>query len=379
MRGEKLETAPRGVNSRVALVLVLLVAGCLHPPRVVPAVPAGSWSGGPGNARAAPAGARVPESPREVWRKGVGRGVTVPVMVAGPVVMATTTSRSVVTLSADDGMQYWDRRFRSAIAGTALRRDDRLYLATGGGENKVWAIDIARGRKVWERRVGAARAAPAAGDGTVYVALENGSLLAMADADGSIRWRTRLAASTLVAPILSGEHLLVATMADTLYRIERSSGRITDRLGIPAAVAAPPLLLGDTLVLPLQSGVLLAVSASTLAEAWRADLGASILASPVAGGDGSVLALTRRVEVWRIDPHGRETRLAALEGAASGSLAEAGGRIVVGRLDGWLFVLDRAGEVVWKRDMEDSIVAPVTVRGDALYVPLLHGRLVKLQ
>jgi outer membrane protein assembly factor BamB len=293
--------------------------------------------------------------------------------------MATTTSRSVVTLSAETGMQYWTRRFRSAIAGTALRRDDRLYLATGGGENKVWAIDLERGRKLWERRIGASRAAPAVAEGTVYVALENGSLTALSATDGGTRWRTPLSAGSVVAPVVSGEHVLVATTADTLYRIERSTGRITARLGIPAAVSAPPLLQGDTLVLPLQSGLVLAVSASALSEFWRADVGGSVLAPPTPTADGSVLALTRNAEVWRIDRTGQARRLAALEGATSGSLAQAGGRIVVGRLDGWLFALDLDGNVVWRKDMKDSIVAPVTVRDDALYVPLLHGDVVKLQ
>jgi outer membrane protein assembly factor BamB len=321
----------------------------------------------------------VPSPPREIWRKGVGRGVSVPVMVAGPVVMATTTSRSVVTLAAESGMQYWDRRFRSAIAGTALRRDDRLYLATGGGENKVWAIDLARGRKIWERRVGASRAAPAAADRTVYAALENGELMALAATDGSTLWRIRLSAGSVVAPIVSGESLLLATTADTLYRIERSSGRISARMAIPAAVSAPPLLQGETLILPLQNGMLLAVSTPALSESWRADVGGSVLAPPTPTADGSVLALTRNAEVWRIDRVGQARRIAALEGAASGSLAQAAGRIIVGRLDGWLFVLDLDGNVVWKKDMMDSIVAPVTVVDDAIYVPLLHGDVVKLQ
>ena len=66
-------------------------------------------------------------------------------------------------------------------------------------------------------------------------------------------------------------------------------------------------------------------------------------------------------------------------GAASGSLTAIGRRLVVGRLDGALFVLDETGGVLWRTDLEDSVIAPVATHAGVMFVPLLRGTLVRLQ
>ena len=81
--------------------------------------------------------------------------------------------------------------------------------------------------------------------------------------------------------------------------------------------------------------------------------------------------LNRNAELWRVRVGARAgEKLASLDGAARASLAVTRDRLLVGRLDGKLFLLDMDGRVLWERDFEDSIVAPVTVANGALYVPL---------
>ena len=90
--------------------------------------------------------------------------------------------------------------------------------------------------------------------------------------------------------------------------------------------------------------------------------------------------MLQNASVWRITDAGRDVRrIAALGGAATGSLTLARDRLLVGRLDGALFLLDVDGDIIWRMDLDDSIVASVSVHGGAVFVPLMHGDVVKLQ
>jgi outer membrane protein assembly factor BamB len=373
----KLGAASGSVNS-VALAALLLLAACT-PQRTAPTADVGEWPMALGGvARAGYADEPVPDAVAVAWREGVGRGITAPLLVVGPVIVAVTTSRSLVSLSADDGGKYWDHRFGAAIAGPAVRRGRLVFVATRDREGRTFAIDMARGRRTWSRRIGAARFAPLLAGPHVFVTTETRELVALHATSGETAWRVRFSAAAAEAPVPHGDDLLLATAADTIYRIEAASGRITARAPLPATPSAPLVVHGDTLFAALHSGEVVAVDARTLAVAWRTDLGAPVLAPLAAAPGGALYALTRATELYRLSA-GRAQRLAALGGAASGALTLARNRLLVGRLDGALFLLAADGRIIWQVDLEDSIVAPAAVHDGAVFVPLLHGDVVKLQ
>jgi outer membrane protein assembly factor BamB len=369
---------PVGVLATVPPVLLLTLATCT-PPRTAPTVETGTWAMALGGvARAGYADEPVPGAVTVAWREGVGRGITAPLLVNGPVVVAATTSRSLVSLSADDGGKYWDHRFGASVAGSPVRAGRRVFVATRDREGRTFAIDLARGRRIWSRRIGAARFEPLLVGEHVVVATEARELFALHASSGETAWRARFTATAAQVPVPHGDDLLVATTLDTLYRVETATGRITARAALPATPSAPLVLRGDTLFAALHSGEVIAVDARSLAVAWRAEVGAPVLAPIVAAPAGDVYALTRTAEVWRV-AGGRAERLAALGGAASGALTLARDRLLVGRLDGTLFLLDTDGRIIWQVDFDDSIVAPAAVYDGAVFVPLLHGDIVKLR
>jgi outer membrane protein assembly factor BamB len=341
----------------------------------------GEWPmamGGP--LRAGYADAAVPHTVQVAWREGVGRGIAEPLLLAGDVVLATTTSRSLVSLNAASGSKYWDRRFGAALAGSAVRRGRTAYVAVRDREQRTFAIDMARGRRIWSRRIGAARTEPLLSGERLYVATDARELVALDAAEGDERWRTRFAAAAAVAPVPFGDDVLLVTAADSVYRLDGDDGRITARGALPATPASSLVLRGDTLIAALHSGSVTALHVPDMRALWTAEIGAPILAPPAVAQDGTIFVLARDASVWRIADAGRSVRrIAALEGAASGSLTLARDHILVGRLDGALFLLDFEGVIVWRVELDDSIVAPVSVHGGAVFVPLLHGDVVRLQ
>ena len=378
----KLERARRSVNFPVLAATLLAITACGRPMRPAPPIePRGDWPTVLGNAqRAGYATETVPEAPEEVWRASVGRGLFMPVLVEGPVLIASTANRMVATLSTETGEHYWERRLDGPVTGGVIRGGQRIVAATEDRDGKAYALRLDRGRTAWDRTIGATAFPGLIAGDAVYFATERGRVVAIDLERGEELWRTDVRGAATSTPVAHRGSVLVTTVRDTLYRIERASGRIAARAALPATVSAAPALVADTLYLPLQTGDLVAYQLPDLEELWRAPFGAPILAAPVVGQDGSLYVLNRSAELWRVRLGARAgEKLASLDGAARASLAVTRDRLLVGRLDGKLFLLDMDGRVVWERDFEDSIVAPVTVADGALYVPLLRGTIVKLR
>jgi outer membrane protein assembly factor BamB len=362
----------------VSLALFVL-AGC-HPPRVAPAPPPGEWStalGDPG--RSAYAGETIGTNLTVAWREGVDPGLAAPLQVHGEVLIATTAGRAVVAMNARSGMRYWSRRYNGPIAGSALRRDDVVYIATGDRENRVHALDIRRGRGLWSKRIGEVRLEPLLTDSGIVVVTETGRVISLATINGDEQWSARLGAPPALPPVRAAGHIIVATARDTLYAIDPSNGTIRHRFALDATPSAAALVRDDVLVVPLASRRVVAIRlAPDPALAWSVDIPEPVDATPVRIGD-DFFVLDRAADVWRIGAGGAIVRIADLDGAASGSFTAVGDRLVVGRLDGRLDVLNIEGDVVASLDFDDSIIAPVAAIDGVMWVPLMRGDVVRIE
>lgn len=364
-----------GARSRVALFTGLLaLGGCLAPLRPVPLpVPPEQE---PEGSHAAPA------EPVEAWRVRIGNGLEYGITVSGPAVLAATTNRVLVAHATEDGHRFWGRRYSSPLVGTPVRVGERLYFGTGYRDRKVHALELERGRAVWERRTGEARTSVVPTGDVVYAAMEDGRILALALEDGTPLWERRLPGTAAWTPVVRGDQVLVGTYRDTLYALEAATGIVRARAPLPGTPSAPPLLAGDTLYLPLHPGTVAAVALDGELPilAWLAELADQpVLAAPIRGPADGLLLLDRAARLWSVDTAGGARLLADLGGTATESLARAAQGAVVGRLDGALFLLDGQGSVLWRADLGGAIVSPAVVRRDGLYVPLLDGHVVKLR
>jgi outer membrane protein assembly factor BamB len=379
--GGKLDVLPRRVNSCVRCVaLSLALTACSSSFRPAPPVPPGEWTTAFGASDgAAYADQTIPDHVSVAWRKDWARGIVAPVVLAGNVALAATTSRSLVTFSTDNARKYWDWRFASPIAGPPLRRNQFVFVATRVRDGAVYAMDLTRGRRAWRRAIGGAQAEPLLIGNSLVVATVSGEVVSVATSDGRVEWRLQLRAPAAVMPVATESSVLVATTNDTLYSIDMAERRVSRSARLPATPSAPPLLFGDTLVLALHSGDVVAWSVTRLEELWRVHLNETVLAQPVRTPAGDLVLLTRSAELWRVAGGRSPVRMASLGGAASGSLTLGRDRLLVGRLDGALFCVSLDGTTLWREDLNGSIVTIVAVRDGTLWVPLLNGEVVSLR
>jgi outer membrane protein assembly factor BamB len=285
----------------------------------------------------------------------------------------------VVALDAETGMQYWSRRFNGPIAGTALRRNDLVYVVVGDRENRVHAINVRRGRGVWSRRVGTTRVEPLLHDSLLVLAQENGDVAALLASNGTQVWTQRIGASPAIAPVAANGQLFVASTRDTLYRMDAATGQVTARLALPSTPSAPALVSGSNLLLALHSADVVLIRAEDEPRVdWRVNVGAVVLA-PIAAIGGAFLTLNRDADIHRMDASGTLTRIARLGGAASASFTAVGPNLLAGRLDGTVACLDTTGQTIWEQKSGDSVIAPVAASHGALFVPLLRGHIVRIR
>jgi outer membrane protein assembly factor BamB len=362
---EKVEVASYRVNLCVLLVL-LCSTSCGPAPRPVPVLPEREEQS-----------ARLPDSPRVAWRNDVGSGLIAALEARGAALFATTTNRTVVALAQATGQRYWLQRFQGAITTGATLDNGRLFFATEDLRGQAYALDAARGRRIWSRTIGATRIAPLLHEGHALFATDAGRLYALAPGQGTVQWQTQFPAGLRLRPLPFESTLITATAQDSVYVVASDDGTIRQRAHLPATPSAPALLLGDTLLIPLHDATLIGLHARTLDRIFEITLDAPVLAPPVRLGE-TAYVLTQHAVLWSI-AGGYARRLIELSGAARGSLALVGQNLVMGLLDGRVIAVDTTGRRIWEQQMPGSVVAPVVPSGAALFVPMINGEVWKLE
>lgn len=366
----------------VVLLVVLLVPSCARRNRDVGVEPGPfAWTSAQGNARRAGTEREaVSRDPEVAWTVDVGRGLRSQPLVHEGVVVVAGTNRLIAAYSAATGDRFWEQRLNASVGGGVLWRSDTLWVATESLTGEVSARRLGKGGQLWERDVGPARHPPLLIGETLYIGTENGALTSLDAATGERHWRMSTPSGLASAPLAYGDHSVVLVgQRDSAYVVAREDGAIERSIALPDGASAGATLAGDLLLVPLRRGRLAGVNLAS-GTVWTTDTGHDLLAAPVVAADGTIYALTSAGEVWRVLPGTeRAGRIAALGGAARASLTLVRDGLLVGRLDGSLFLLERSGDIVWERNLDGSIVAPVAVANGAVFVPLLDGRLSKLE
>lgn len=127
---------------------------------------------------------------------------------------------------------------------------DRVVAA--GGEGTVLAIDAATGAELWRTSVGARLSAGVGADGRFTAVVTRDNELVVVE-DGRERWRKRLPARVLTAPLVAGERVFVLRVDRVVSAFDALDGRplwAFERPGEPLTLAQSGLIAAfrDTLL-----------------------------------------------------------------------------------------------------------------------------------
>jgi outer membrane protein assembly factor BamB len=260
-----------------------------------------------------------------LWSVRIGQGDTrrqrlsaQPIVAGGRIF--TLDSQARVSAVSTSGTVLWsvdasparDRADQASGGGLAYA-DGSLFVTLGFGE--LVALDPATGGEIWRQSLGAvATSAPTAAGGRVFVSGRDGVGWAVDAGTGRVLWTVRSTPDTVgvlggAAPAVSGDVVVFPFISGELIAAETQTGAVRwtafllrERLGASYArvtdITGDPVIAGDRVFVGNHSGETAAIELGTGQTVWTAPKGAL---GPVNVAGGSVFLISDQNNLVRLD------------------------------------------------------------------------------
>jgi outer membrane protein assembly factor BamB len=201
-------------------------------------------------------------SGEELWRYSSQtpvlslRGTAAPVIDGGRA-FAGFANGKLVAVDLDSGVVQWERRVALPqgeseiermvdVDGSPLLSSTAVFAASYQG--RAAALDPESGRPLWFRDV-SSYVALTEGFGNVYIAQANGSVLALDQRTGNIRWENEtLTYRELSAPVSFGSYIAVADFEGYVHILSQVDGEFVARKKLGSKGVRAPILSSDDII-----------------------------------------------------------------------------------------------------------------------------------
>jgi outer membrane protein assembly factor BamB len=184
------------------------------------------------------------------------RGHSSPVLVGGGVVAGFDNGR-LAALTLDEGTPVWEATIGVPQGRTDLERMvdidadpviDGTDVYAASYQGRLAALNLRTGRIGWAREI-SVHSGLTVDESRVYVSDDQGRVWALDRATGASVWRQdALSGLEITAPVVFGDHVVVAAGDGNLYWLSRRDGSIVDRRNLgDARIRTAPTVAGDRL------------------------------------------------------------------------------------------------------------------------------------
>ena len=367
-----LTTPDRNLRAASAAEAISLLAAALAAgPEEAPPWPA--FQGG-----AERTGARTgapPSSLALLWQARLGSVVSSPILT-GSLAVAPTTDGRLVLLDRRSGRQVHEMRLASASESSPMVAEGVLHVGTDDGE--LVGVDLADGSERYRVKLGQlVRSSPlAAGNRVIVGVVESkttGAVVAVDPAKGKLLWVRKLGA-VFSSAALAGNRLLVGSDDGFLHALDLEKGTViwSHRLG--GKVRATPAVAGELAIVGDFEGRLVAVRLADGARTWCFEPGHPIYSSACLAGGLAVVGCNEG-HLHALDVATGSPRFeATTRGPVVASPTAVGERYLVGSTDGSLYLLDREGRILLRLPLASGgIQSSGALAGDQLVVGSADG------
>jgi outer membrane protein assembly factor BamB len=297
---------------------------------------------------AAVAPAAVDTGPEQMWSTRAGRRWTGPFVVRGDTLFGAGVNRKVYAVDLSDGATLWSSRLSGMIAGGVLLAGDTIFVATSRPQGAVYALHKATGRRIWRTSLDAVGAPLSLSAGVLLAETQDGQIMGLDPANGTVRWHRRLGAARIPAlPVDSGAFVIATT--DSLFRVS-GDGKVLRRARSPGVILSPWVRFGGRLVAGTTDSLVVSIRLSDLRSAWRVKVDAPVVGAPAASGD-TVYAVSRRGTLYRLtgDSAVTATPIVELAWPVTAPVTLLDGAILLGGADGTIRALrPEDGRELWR-------------------------------
>jgi outer membrane protein assembly factor BamB len=278
----------------------------------------------------------------------------------------------------------------AGIYGTpALGTDGTVYVASENG--KLLALNPTNGVVKWTYSIVSADglyASPAVGvDGTIYFGVYDANFYAI-NPNGSRKWVYRAGATIFASPAIGLDGTIFFGADDgKLYALKDNGATGTARwiftTGTNAITAAPAIGSDGSIYIGVGSifnPKLYSVSTNGTTN-WIFTTGSRVRSSPAIGADGTIYFGCDDKRLYALNPNGTK-KWDFLAGGAVGSspAVTADGTVLFGCDDGKLYALDANGKLLWTFATGDYIFASPAIGPDGtIYIASADGALYVLR
>ena len=327
--------------------------------------------------------------PQTLWKRDVGSGTDdqrlalEPYVAQGVVYVADGEGR-VQAIDGGSGAVVWKVDLDAPVSGGPGVGDGIVVVGTSDGE--AIALAAADGSERWRARLTSeVLSVPAVGSGVVIVHSVDGKLFGLEAASGNERWRYERAVPTLTlrgsgSPVLVDGSVYIGMAGGRLLALRADNGSVewdtpvtvpTGRSELQrlADIDGDPLVLGGCVFVATYQGEVAAVEQRSGRVAWRRKVSAY---SRMAADRNGIYVSDEDGTVWGLDILSGavkwEQKALAHRGLSNVGLL--GDYVVVGDFEGYLHWMNqRDGEFVARtRVGSDPITTGLRVVDDVLYV-----------
>lgn len=237
---------------------------------------------------------------------------------------------------------------------------DDKHVYFGAGNQRFYSLSIIGGFRAWELlTLRGVTASPLLIGNTLYIAGQNGLLIALDVRDRSEVWTFKTEGPLFAEPVVTQKAVFVASSDRSLYAVDIRNGKKLWRARFDNELLAAPVVAGDVVFQAVPRDGLYALNANTGEELYQVPDGLFFLTQI-----GDVAYVVTGMD----DEAGRTVSLNALEridlktGKQRGIVALSGVDFAAGSMSPPSFVLaDKLGHVLCARSMSDTRLKPAEI------------------
>jgi outer membrane protein assembly factor BamB len=303
-----------------------------------------------------------------VWEEKAGAGFSGAMVVTDSVIYAGSMNRKVYAIEKATGKELWNKRLAGAIVGGVGHSGDTLFIATDRPDGRIRAVQFADGKEVWEVRIPRVSLPLLVIDNKVIVHASDGVLYAFRTSDGQYLWES-IVGTGLAGPQPGEGSTLVATTLDSMFRVSLDDGRVLQRRLAPGTITSEWIASGPYLIGGSSANKVVKLDGRDLSIVWEADTGAEVLVSPLVSGD-TVYAVTRAGNLYRIEPGDTPTAelIAQLKLPVTAPVTRFQNWLMIGGADGILRAIEADGSEAWRLAVWQPVAVPPVVLDDGFVV-----------
>jgi outer membrane protein assembly factor BamB len=179
------------------------------------------------------------------WRRPV-QGKVITLHWNAGWLFAQTEPGLFLAIRAADGQILWQKEFGSTLSAPPAAAGDRVYLALNDG--RVVALSLQAGQEIWTHKLGE----PAVGilpvGNRVFIGARDNQFHSLNADDADTDWKWPTGADLLGLPVLDEKRVYFIALDNVLRGHNRNSGSMDWKQVLPVRPFTGPLLSGETLI-----------------------------------------------------------------------------------------------------------------------------------